>query len=220
MVTLHQVYAGEELAAMQLVREVEDAGEGVAVVYHRQVESEVVAAGPPRPVLLAYQLQWRRPGRIGTADDACRLQLAELGFRLAQLVRVQAVGLGEHRAACRLDDVADFVLRRWYSFPVAGNEANRDRTDGAMEQRAAANLERSVPAAVDGLESRFRVFESSTWRPTGSTSSQWADKKSKPRMGLYTGASKKMTKKVRSPNDRRWQTLPQHGMALPSAPES
>ncbi len=32
MVTLHQVYAGEELAAMQLVGEVEDAGEGVAVV--------------------------------------------------------------------------------------------------------------------------------------------------------------------------------------------
>jgi hypothetical protein len=106
------------------------------------------------------------------------------------------------------------------SLTMAGNEANRDRTDGAMEQRAAANLERSVPAAVDGLERGFRVFESNTWRPTGSTSSPWADKKSKPRMGLYTAASKKVTKKVRSPNDRRWRTVPQHGMALPSAPES
>ncbi len=67
---------------------------------------------------------------------------------------------------------------------TVGNEANRDRTDGVMEQRAAANLERSVPAAVGVLESGFRVFESSTWRPTGSTSSPWADKKSKPRMGL------------------------------------
>jgi hypothetical protein len=104
--------------------------------------------------------------------------------------------------------------------PMAGNEANRDRTDGAMEQRAAANLERSVLAAVDGLESSFRDFESSTWRPTGSTSSPWADKKSKPRMGLYTAASKKVTKKVRSPNNRRRRTVPQHGMALPSAPES
>jgi hypothetical protein len=48
-----------------------------------------------------------------------------------------------------------------FSFPsptMAGNEANRDRTDGAMEQRAAANLERSVPAAVVGLESSFRDF--------------------------------------------------------------
>ncbi len=47
MVTLHQVYAGEELAAMQLVGEVEDAGKGVAVVCRRQVEGAVVAAGPP-----------------------------------------------------------------------------------------------------------------------------------------------------------------------------
>jgi hypothetical protein len=45
--TLHQVYAGEELAAVQLVGEVKDAGEGVAVVCRRQVESAVVAAGPP-----------------------------------------------------------------------------------------------------------------------------------------------------------------------------
>ncbi len=52
---------------------------------------------------------------------------------------------------------------------MAGNEANRDRTDGVMEQRAAEKLERSVPTAVDGLESGFRVFESSTWRPTGLT---------------------------------------------------
>ncbi len=32
-----------------------------------------------------------------------------------------------------------------------GNVANRDRTDGAMEQRPAANLERGVPAAVGVL---------------------------------------------------------------------
>jgi hypothetical protein len=103
---------------------------------------------------------------------------------------------------------------------MAGNEANRDCTDVAMEQRAAVNLERSVPAVVDGLESGFRDFESSTWRPTGLTSSPWEDKKSKPRMGLYTEASKNVTKKVRSPNNRRRRTVPQHGMALPSAPKS
>jgi hypothetical protein len=119
MVTLHQVYAGEELAAVKLVGEVEDAGEGVAVVCRCQVESAVVAAGPPRPVLLADPVQRRRPGRIGTADDAGRLQFAELGFRLAQLVRVQAAGLGKHGAACHLNGVADLVLRRWFSFPVA-----------------------------------------------------------------------------------------------------
>jgi hypothetical protein len=38
--------------------------------------------------------------------------------------------------------------------------------------------------AVFALESGFRDFESSTWRPTGSTSSPWADKKSNPSMGL------------------------------------
>jgi len=103
---------------------------------------------------------------------------------------------------------------------AAETEANRDCTDGAMEQRSAANLERGVPAAVDGLESGFRVFESSTWRPTGSTSSPWADKKSKPRMGLYTAASKKVTKKVRSPNDRRRRMVPHVGVDLPSAPDS
>jgi len=45
----------------------------------------------------------------------------------------------------------DFVFRRFPSPTMAGNVANRDRTDGAMEQRPAANLERSVPAAVGVL---------------------------------------------------------------------
>ena len=67
---------------------------------------------------------------------------------------------------------------------MAGNEANRDRTVGAMEQRAVANLERRVLAEVVGLESGFRDFESSAWLPTGSTSCPWADKKSKLSMGL------------------------------------
>ena len=70
------------------------------------------------------------------------------------------------------------------------------------------------------MESGFRVFESSTWRPTGSTSSPWADKKSRPRMGLYTAARKKVTKNVRSPNERRRRTVPHVGIDLPSAPES
>jgi hypothetical protein len=89
-----------------------------------------------------------------------------------------------------------------------------------MEQRAAANLERSAPAAVGVLESGFRVFESSTWRPTGSTSSLWADKKSKPRMGLRTAARKNVTKNVRSPNERRRRMVLHVGIDLPSAPES
>ncbi len=83
MVTLYQVYSGEEVAAVQLVGEVEDAGEGLAVVCRCPVESAVVTAGPPRPVLLADHVQRQRPGRIGTADDAGCLQFVELGFRLA-----------------------------------------------------------------------------------------------------------------------------------------
>ncbi len=74
-----------------------------------------------------------------------------------------------------------------FTFPsptMAGNEASRERTVGAMEQREAVNLERGPPAAVFALEIGFRDFESSTWRPTGSTSSPWAEKKSNPSMGL------------------------------------
>jgi hypothetical protein len=110
-----------------------------------------------------------------------------------------------------------------FPFPLlrmVGNEASRDHMDSVMEQRATANLERSVPAAVGVLESGFRVFESSTWRLTGSTSSPWADKKSKPRMCLYTAARKKVTENLRSPNDRRWRMVPHGGIALPSAPET
>ncbi len=46
------------------------------------------------------------------------------------------------------------MLRRRFAFSVptmVGNEASRDRTDGVIEQRAAANLERSVLAAVGVL---------------------------------------------------------------------
>ena len=58
MVALHQVDAGEEFAAVQLVGEVEYAGERVAVVCRSQVQPAVVAAGPPCPVFLAYHVQW------------------------------------------------------------------------------------------------------------------------------------------------------------------
>ncbi len=47
--------------------------------------------------------------------------------------------------------VADFVFRRFPSPTMTGNVANRDSTDGAMEQRPAANLERGVPASVGVL---------------------------------------------------------------------
>jgi hypothetical protein len=69
------------------------------------------------------------------ADDASRLELAEVCLCLAQLVRVQAAGLGEHRAARRLNCVADLVFRRRFLFlspAMAKNEANKDRTVGAM----------------------------------------------------------------------------------------
>ncbi len=53
---------------------------------------------------------------------------------------------------------------------MAGNEDNRDCTVGALEQRAAVNLECGSPAAVFALENGFRDFESSTW-------SDWVDQK-------------------------------------------
>jgi hypothetical protein len=110
------------------------------------------------------------------------------------------------------------VFWQWFDVSVADDgwdEANGDHTDRAMEQRTAVNLERSAPAAVGVLEIGFRVFKSSTWRPPGSTSSPWADKKSKPRMGLRTAAGKKVTKNVRSPNKRRRRMVPHVGIDLP-----
>jgi hypothetical protein len=41
---------------------------------------------------------------------------------------------------------------------MAGNEASRDRTDGDMEQRAAANFERGVPGGGGRLGERFQSF--------------------------------------------------------------
>jgi hypothetical protein len=68
--------------------------------------------------------------------------------------------------------------------------------------------------------SGFKDFESSTWRTTGLTSSLWADRKSKPRMGLETVRSRKeVTKKVLSLKARRRQSRPQQGISFPSAPE-
>ena len=115
------------------------------------------------------------------------------------------------------------MFRRRFDVSVADDgwdEANGDHTACAMEQRAAANLERGAPAAVGVLESGFRVFESSTWRPTGSTSSPWADKKSKPRMGLRTAARKNVAKNVRSPNERWRRMVPHVGIVPLSAPQS
>ncbi len=60
-------------------------------------------------------------------DDARRLELAELCFRLAQLVRVQAAGLGEHRAACRLDGVANLVFWLRFSFSIADDGWERSQ---------------------------------------------------------------------------------------------
>jgi hypothetical protein len=62
--------------------------------------------------------------------------------------RDRSVGDRDHSGGGR---VADFVFRRFPSPTMAGNMANRDRTDGAMEQRPAANLERGIPAAVGVL---------------------------------------------------------------------
>ncbi len=70
------------------------------------------------------------------------------------------------------------------SLMMVGNAVYRDRILGLMEQSAAVSLDHFFPAAAGGLESGFKDLESSTWRPTGSTSSMWADRKSKPRMGL------------------------------------
>jgi hypothetical protein len=58
-----------------------------------------------------------------------------------------------------------------------------------------------------------------TWWLTGSTRSLWVDRKSNLRIGLETAASKKVTKKVRSPKVRRWRKWSPAGNAPPSAPE-
>ena len=64
--------------------------------------------------------------------------------------------------------VADFVFRRFPSPTMAGNVANRDRTDGAMEQRSAANLDRSNrdvggPSRVVGGSDSSGVAGTAAW---------------------------------------------------------
>ncbi len=111
-------------------------------------------------------------------------------------------------------------LRTMCSSDNQGNESQQGPHCRRYGAEGSANLERGPPAAVFALEIGFRDFESSTWRLTGSTSSPWADKKSNLSMGLWTAASKKVMKNVRSPNVRRRRMCPQQGMSFPSAPES
>ncbi len=69
---------------------------------------------------------------------------------------------------------------------MAGKAASMVHIISKMEQKAEASFVRGWPVTKGGLASGFKDFESRTWQPTGSTSSPWADKKSKPRMGLET----------------------------------
>jgi hypothetical protein len=67
---------------------------------------------------------------------------------------------------------------------MAGDKANRGRTDGAMEQRAAANLERSVPGGGCRFGERFQRLRVQHLAADWVDQQLWADKKSKERMDL------------------------------------
>jgi hypothetical protein len=156
-------------------------------VCHRQVESAVVAAGRHDPSFLCTMCSGDDHG-----ESERRMMPAASSSQNSASALHSLSGSRRQALANTGRPVVSMVWRilcfgNGLPFPpptMVGNEASRDRTDGVMEQRAAANLERSVPVAVGVLESGFKVYESSTWRRTGSTSSPWADKKSKPRMGL------------------------------------
>ena len=83
MVPLDEVHAGEELATVELVGEVQDAGQGLAVVLGGEVEAAVMAAGSPRAILLAYHVERGGTRQVRAANDAGSLYLAELSLGCA-----------------------------------------------------------------------------------------------------------------------------------------
>ncbi len=99
---------------------------------------------------------------------------------------------------------------------IAGKAARKVLIVGEMELRAEASFERGLLAAVGGLASGLKDFESSNWWPTGSISSLWTDRKSKPRMGLQTRVSRKVgDKEGAQPKGEAAVNLPTTGNAFP-----
>ncbi len=98
MVAPHQVYAGEELAAVQLVGEVEDAGYGVAVVCCRQVEARRLDGVADLVFLLLFSFSvtdngWERSQQgsgFGTASFKLRLRFR---FRFIKILFLYNVSL-------------------------------------------------------------------------------------------------------------------------------
>ena len=58
---LHEVDAGEELAAVQLGRKVEDGGQRVLIWFGGQVEAVVIAAEAPGSDFFRHHVQGRQP---------------------------------------------------------------------------------------------------------------------------------------------------------------
>jgi hypothetical protein len=173
VITLDEIDAREEPAAVELLGEVQDAGQGVAVVDSGEVEAAIISAGPPGTILLAHHVQWGGPRGVRSANDARRLQMAKLRLSCAKFVWVQPPCFGKDRSAFVLHCVTYTVA--WCRRPLTISQDGRERSQkgadrGAMLQREAANLERGGAAAAGLLLIGRRVLASSTRRATGSTS--------------------------------------------------
>jgi hypothetical protein len=159
MIALDEVDAREEPAAVELVGEVQDAGQGVAVVDGGEVEAAIVSAGPPGSILLAYHVQRGGPWGVGSANDARRLQLAEFRLGCAKFVRVQPPCLSKDRPAFGLHCVAYTMARcrRPLTISHDGRERSQkgaDRGGDAAERggELGAGRGRGGGAVADGLE--------------------------------------------------------------------
>ncbi len=102
------------------------------------VEAAIIAAGPPQTVCLGNHVEWRRPWRVGAANNPRSFQRAELGLGNFQFIRIQAASLGKNRATSGFNKMADAVAWPRSAFAVADNTGKR-RQEGAHRQNNVRN---------------------------------------------------------------------------------
>ncbi len=90
VVALPEIQLAEDAASLQPGGEILDVGQRVGVWHCGEVQSAVIAAGPPCPVRLHHHVKRCKPVAGGPPDDAVLLQLGELGLGGHQFGRIQA----------------------------------------------------------------------------------------------------------------------------------
>ena len=152
VVAFYEIQLGEDGGSVEAGGKVLEVGKRVAVRGGGEVKAAVIATGSPRAVRLWYQVERRRPGTVGTADNARRFQLVKFVFCLLETCGVQPAGLGKNRRPSRLDVVDDTMAGR------VGMEISGENRGVSMEK---------------GLEWRWKVVEGGQRRGGDGNGRRW-----------------------------------------------